>query len=143
MNLLGMGIPEIIVIFIIMMVLFGPKQMVKWAYQIGVYTAKMRAMFQETMDAFQKEMNTAGLNDVAKDLGKEVTSLRSTGFDIVSEASKVINSVDTEAKATTTAAATLLSDSPAAEPQTPATPSTSDSKSDDEKKPRYDAWTPS
>jgi Sec-independent protein translocase protein TatA len=141
MNVLGMGIPEILVIFVIMMVLFGPKQMVKWAYDIGRYTAKMRAMFQETMDAFQKEMNASGLSDVTKDLGKEVTNLRSTGFDIVSEASKVINNVDSEVKSTATAASTLLSDSAASEPKT--TPPTSESPSEDENKPRYDAWTPS
>jgi len=140
-NILGMGIPEVLVIFVIMMVLFGPKQMVKWAYDIGRYTAKMRAMFQETMDAFQKEMNASGLSDGTKDLGKEVNNLRSTSFDIVSEASKVINSVDSEVKSTATAASTLLSDSAASEPKP--TPPTSESQSDDDKKPRYDAWTPS
>src|SRR5947199_5311736 len=87
MNFLGIGPGEILVVFIIMLVVAGPKRMIQWAYQIGRYTAQIRAMFQEAMDQFQKELNVADL-----DLTKDLSSIQKSGFDILKEADKVINS---------------------------------------------------
>src|SRR5205823_1995996 len=86
MNILGVGPAEVIVIFILMLIVAGPKRMIEWAYHIGRYTAQARAMFQETMNAIQKELSESGI-DVNKDLASVTKS-----FDIVSEAAKVINS---------------------------------------------------
>jgi Sec-independent protein translocase protein TatA len=161
MNILGVGPAEIIVVFIIMLAVAGPKRMVQWAYQIGRYTAQLRAMFQETMNAVQKELAASGL-DVTKDLPSIPKS-----FDIVSEAAKVINS---EVSSTTSAInSTLSSTTPttptAPTPQSPQAPASSAAPSDnsantgsnpgnstpsangaepktDDQKPRYDAWTP-
>jgi sec-independent protein translocase protein TatB len=151
MNILGVGPAELIVVLIIMLVVAGPKRMVQWAYDIGRYTAKMRAMFQETMNAVQKELNESGL-DVRKDLPSVTKS-----FDIVSEASRVINSevsnVTTAINApspsptsSTTPAEPTKSETPAAS-STEATsdngtpPAGTETKTDDEK-PRYDSWLP-
>ncbi len=106
MNILGVGPAEVIVILIIMLVVAGPKRMVQWAYQLGRYTAQLRAMFQETMNAVQKELAESGL-DVTKDLPSIPRS-----FDIVSEAAKVINAEVSEA--TTSINATLSSTTSAA-----------------------------
>lgn len=162
MNILGIGIPEIIVIFIIMLVVAGPKRMIEWAYHIGRYTAKIRAMYQETMEAFQKELNASGLDDVTKDL----SNLRSNSFDIVSEASKIINTEvqdatsavsDAASDAASAASATLsasstpsvpsiapdLVESSTASPDSqPATPPLSDSQNNNNQ-PRYNSWVPS
>jgi sec-independent protein translocase protein TatB len=156
MNILGVGPAELIVVLIIMLVVAGPKRMVQWAYQIGRYTAQLRAMFQETMNAIQKELSDSGL-DVTKDLPSIPKS-----FDIVSEASKVINSE--VASATTAVNSTLSGTTTSATPSTPTTPAVSttsaetppdntakpasstpangtEPKTDDEK-PRYDSWLP-
>src|SRR5947199_8732159 len=86
MNFLGIGPGEILVVFIIMLVVAGPKRMIQWAYQIGRYTAQIRAMFQEARDQFQKELNVADL-----ELTKDLSSIQKSVFDILKEADKVIN----------------------------------------------------
>lgn len=117
MNILGVGPAELAVIIVLMLVVAGPKRMIQWAYQAGRYAAMMRKMFQETMDAIQKEIDDSGL-DVRKDLR--------SGFNVIDEASKVINS---EADTRT--------------PTVPPVDTTSGTATDEEEdKPRYDAWTP-
>ena len=138
MNILGVGPGELLVIFVIALVVAGPKRMIQWAYQIGRYTARFRAMAQETMAAFQKELAAAGLDDVTKDLA----SLQSTKFDVMKEVSKIVDPVLTL---------------PAVEPPDPAQPAASpqpvpsaepkkdgdvEAKNDDTT-PRYEPWTPS
>ncbi len=62
MNILGVGAPELIVIFIIMLVFAGPKRMIHWAYILGQYTAKFRQMWSQTVDLIQKECDEAGVD---------------------------------------------------------------------------------
>jgi Sec-independent protein translocase protein TatA len=139
MEIAGVGALEVVAIFIIMLVVAGPKRMVSWAYTLGQYVSKMRAMFQETMDAVKKEIDVESL-----DIRKDIPALPMGRFDIVSEAAKVINAdldnVVSSSSATTAAAA---SSAPATEVTSPNSdsPVSSDSKSDDEK-PKYDAWIP-
>jgi Sec-independent protein translocase protein TatA len=139
MEIAGVGALEVVAIFIIMLVVAGPKRMVSWAYTLGQYVSKMRAMFQETMNAVKKEIDVESL-----DIRKDIPALTMGRFDIVSEAAKVINAdldnVVSSSSATTAAAA---SSAPATEVTSPSSdsPVSSDSKSDDEK-PKYDAWIP-
>jgi sec-independent protein translocase protein TatB len=147
MNILGVGPAELIVILIIMLVVAGPKRMIEWAYQAGKYAAQLRAMFQETMDAFHKELAQSGI-----DMPKDLTKLPTGRFDIVSEAAKVINSELAETSAalnsTLTTTPTTPPAAPPSPPAAPETPTTPDSEThtattDDEQSTRYDAWTPS
>lgn len=142
MNILGVGPAELIVLLVIMLVVAGPKRMIEWAYQAGKYAAQLRAMFQETMEAFHKELAQSGI-DVPKDL----TSLPTGRFDIVSEAAKVINSELAETSAALSSTLTPTTPpAPSSAPSTPETPAASGSetaKTDDEQSTRYDAWTPS
>lgn len=62
MEILGVGGAEFIAIFIIMLVVAGPKRMIQWAYVMGKYTAKIRAMWTESMTYLQKEFDAAGLD---------------------------------------------------------------------------------
>lgn len=62
MNILGIGGPEILVIFIIMLVVAGPKRMIHWAYVLGQYVAKFRAMWSETVDLVQQEFDQANVD---------------------------------------------------------------------------------
>ena len=142
MNILGVGPAELFVIFVVLLVVAGPKRMIEWAYHAGRYAAQLRAMFQETMEQFQKEMAASGI-----EIPKELTNLPTGRFDIVSEAAKVINS---EMAETTAALNTVVNPAPAAPPapttpQTPpATPdnNTQPAKTDDEQSTRYDSWLP-
>jgi Sec-independent protein translocase protein TatA len=141
MEIAGVGALEVVAIFIILLVVAGPKRMVSWAYTLGQYVSKMRAMFQETMDAVKKEIDVESL-----DIRKDIPALPMGRFDIVSEAAKVINA-DIDNVMTPTSATPVDTPAPAAPAQTEVTSPTSDSpvspenKSDDEK-PKYDAWIP-
>jgi len=146
MNFLGIGPAEVLVIFVIMLVVAGPKRMVQWAYQIGRYTSQIRKMFQEAMDAFNKELNDAGID--LKDLAKDIPTVPSIGaFNILEEADKVINSTPDYA------AQQAASATPPPEPEigpepkpvssTPPEPpaATTDEKTDNEGT-KYDSWLP-
>ncbi|NWG18252.1 MAG: hypothetical protein HXY41_16640 [Chloroflexi bacterium] len=68
MEILGVGGAEFIAIFIIALIVAGPKRMMQWAYLMGKYTAKLRALWGETMMYIQQEMKEAGME---VDLPKE------------------------------------------------------------------------
>lgn len=62
MNVFGVGAPELIAIFVIMLVFAGPKRMIHWAYLLGKHTAKFRQMWSQTVDLIQKEFDEAGVD---------------------------------------------------------------------------------
>lgn len=62
MELFGIGGTELVAIFIIMLVVAGPKRMIQWAYVLGQYTAKARAIWAEVMANVQKEIDAAGMD---------------------------------------------------------------------------------
>lgn len=148
MNLLGVGPGELVVVFVIMLVVAGPKRMIQWAYQIGRYTARMRAMVQETMNAIQKEVAASGLD--VTDVTKELASLQNAKFDVMKEVSKIVDpaltspAVEPPASAQP-AASVAAAPTQLAAPASPAEPKT-DSQTEtqnDDQTPRYGPWTPS
>lgn len=62
MNILGLGGAELVVVFIIMLVVAGPKRMIHWSYIMGKYIAKLRQMWAEAAAIIQKEFDEAGLD---------------------------------------------------------------------------------
>jgi Sec-independent protein translocase protein TatA len=62
MDIFGVGGAELVAIFLIMLVVAGPKRMIQWAYIAGTYVAKFRAMWAEAMTYVQKEFEQAGLD---------------------------------------------------------------------------------
>jgi Sec-independent protein translocase protein TatA len=126
MELFGVGAWEVVAILIIMLIVAGPKRMIGWAYQLGVYTRKFRAMFSETMAQINKEVEASGV-DVRKDLA-DLPRIP-TRFDIVNEASKIITGNETS---TTGTSQTNLPD----------TNDQSSKTGGEESQSRYDAWTP-
>ncbi|MBX3065655.1 MAG: hypothetical protein U0528_02890 [Anaerolineae bacterium] len=149
-NILGVGVPEMILIFLLMITIAGPKRMIKWAYELGKYTAKFRAMFQETMDAFKREIDASDLDlsKEVKELGKLASSVSTPlpRFDIVKEANKVVNESSAKSAESTknasSAASANSADSASANTSasTNAATNTDSTVSDDQ--PRYDSWQP-
>lgn len=62
MNVFGVGGMELVFILLIMLVVAGPKRMIRWAYILGQYTARLRRMWEETVDYLQKEIDEAGVD---------------------------------------------------------------------------------
>jgi len=79
---------QIFIILILALILFGPKQMIQYAYVAGRYLAKFRAMWEQTAQVIQKEFEQAGL-----DLPPGVLTGK---FDIGAEAMRVINGTPAE-----------------------------------------------
>jgi Sec-independent protein translocase protein TatA len=143
-NFLGIGLWELGLIFVLLFTVAGPKRMVKWAFELGRYAAQLRKMFQETMDAFKREIDLSDL-----DIRKDMPALPTQRFDIVKEANKLVNETKTEAKApaagpaaattsngagSSTNAVSTNAVSTTADPTPPPTQKSSDEGS------RYDAW---
>lgn len=62
MNIFGVGGAELVLIIVIMLVVAGPKRMVRWAYVAGEYIGKLRHMWAEVVDVMQREIDDAGLD---------------------------------------------------------------------------------
>lgn len=136
MNILGIGPGPFIVVLLALM-LFGPKKMVQFAYQAGRYVAQLRAMWEQTMQAVQKEFQEAGL-DIPADLNTR-------RFDIGAEAMKVINKTPEPPAAAATPVADSLPAAPVVgEPAAPTadTQPSLNNPSDDEGQKKYDSWLP-
>lgn len=69
MNIFGVGGAEFILILVIMLIVAGPKRMIRWSYVLGQYVGKARTLWSQVAEALQKEFESAGVNvDVPKDL---------------------------------------------------------------------------
>ena len=97
MNIFGVGGMELIFILIIMLVVAGPKRMIRWAYILGQYTSKLRRMWEETVDVLQKEMDEAGM-DVK--LPRDVPTRGSLSRTVNSAVNKAMSPVTTPIKDT-------------------------------------------
>ena len=62
MNIFGVGGAELVLIIIIMLVVAGPKRMIRWAYVIGQYVGKFRILWEQMVDVLQDEVDAAGLD---------------------------------------------------------------------------------
>jgi Sec-independent protein translocase protein TatA len=62
MEILGVGGAELVVILIIMLIVAGPKRMIRWAYVLGTYVSKLRSMWAESMKVIEQEMKQAGMD---------------------------------------------------------------------------------
>lgn len=147
--MLGTGIGQIIFILIIMLIVAGPKRMMQWAYILGQYLAKFRAIYADTITVINKELQSTGL-----ELPKDPALLKPKMFDVVSEAGKVLSGVATQAAATTTPTTAPTAPTPTAAPEPTSTPApitpasepsltlSSESENTDGDQKKYDAWIP-
>jgi Sec-independent protein translocase protein TatA len=62
MNILGVGGWEFFLIFVIMLIVAGPKRMIQWAYELGRYVAYLRTMWSQMMNMVQQELDDAGVD---------------------------------------------------------------------------------
>ncbi|MHB8626355.1 MAG: twin-arginine translocase TatA/TatE family subunit [Aggregatilineales bacterium] len=143
-NILGIGLPQLIIVGGLALVLFGPKKMVQYAYQAGRMLSQLRVMWEEAARNVQKEFKEAGL-----DLPKDLTKVG--GFDIGAAAMKVVQGTPSVPVVPVVPPSPILSPepltavpTPSIEQDLPAAPSlnappTVDTNDGNEK---YDAWLP-
>jgi Sec-independent protein translocase protein TatA len=61
-DFLGIGVPELILILILMLIVAGPKRMLAWSYQLGRWVAMLRRMWSQTAAMLQREFDEAGVD---------------------------------------------------------------------------------
>ena len=62
MNFFGLGSWEFVVIILIMLIVAGPKRMMRWAYILGIYLGKLRVFWRQMMESLQAEFDEAGVD---------------------------------------------------------------------------------
>lgn len=104
MNILGIGGWELVVIFIIALVIAGPKRMIQWAYIAGKYLGQLRIVWRNMMQTVQKEFDDAGVDiqlpkdmptrgDVGRIAQKALQPFTSPMKQAMDEVEKDVNSV--------------------------------------------------
>jgi Sec-independent protein translocase protein TatA len=107
MEILGIGTAELIAILLIMLLVAGPKRMIRWAYILGQYATKLRGMWAEVMTSVQKEFDAAGMDvKLPKDIPTRqgLTNHMNKAFSTIT---KPTQDVMNEIKAEMTSAETL------------------------------------
>jgi Sec-independent protein translocase protein TatA len=61
-NIFGVGGAELVLIFVIMLVVAGPKRMLRWAYVFGQFVGKLRTIWDNVMEIIQAEVDAAGMD---------------------------------------------------------------------------------
>jgi Sec-independent protein translocase protein TatA len=107
MEIFGVGSGEVIAILVIMLVVAGPKRMVQWAYVLGQYVSKARALWDEVMAGVQKEINETGLDvqlpktmPTRADLNSLTNPMSNVWANITAPVQEVMNDVSMEIKQT-------------------------------------------
>ncbi len=127
MDILGVGGWEFVAIFLIMLVVAGPKRMIQWSYTMGKYVAQLRHMWAETAEMLQKEFDEAGVDvKVPKDIPTRATLNQEIGralTPITKPFQELLDATKREIESTqkSVTSATKFDLAPMTKPTTPAT----------------------
>jgi Tat protein translocase TatB subunit len=129
MDILGIGFPELLFIFFIALMVFGPRRLPEIAGKAGRIVRDLRNMSQGFLAEWQREITVAArldeLEEVRKELEETKQSLRQSQAEITSGANQIGQSITAVARPTNTAPTT----SPAKPAETISkTPETADSE---------------
>lgn len=119
MDILGVGFPELLFIFIIALMVFGPRRLPEIAGKAGKFVRDLRNMSQGFMTEWQREITVAArldeLQEVQRELKETKESLTQTRAEITSSANQigqVVSSVVKPALPSVTAPPSLSSSPP-------------------------------
>jgi len=68
----SIGFPELIMIFIVVLLIFGPKKLPEFAKLLGKTIREFRSTIDEAKAAIEDEIFKEGMNSQLKDIGKDV-----------------------------------------------------------------------
>jgi Sec-independent protein translocase protein TatA len=162
MNILGIGPAELVLVFLLMLMVAGPKRMISWAYVAGQYVARFRKMWQEASAVLRKELEQAGLEPEVMDTFEQWANPRTRPKSrnlldpVVKEMKKPLDDVfkpvsdtmDEIGRTQLTPAAPPANDKPASSPNTEASSASSDganssgANAEQASSGGFDAWTP-
>lgn len=103
MDILGVGFPELLFIFFIALMVFGPRRLPEIAGKAGKFVRDLRNMSQGFMTEWQREITVAArleeLQEVQRELKETKESLRQTSAEISSGAKQIGQVVSSAVKA--------------------------------------------
>src|SRR6185503_5584781 len=99
MDILGIGFPELLFIFIIALMVFGPRRLPEIAGKVGRTVRDLRNMSQGFLAEWQREITVAArmdeLEEVRKELEGTKQSLRQSHTEIAAGAAQIGQSIKT------------------------------------------------
>lgn len=102
MDILGVGFPELLFIFFIALMVFGPRRLPEIAGKAGKFVRDLRNMSQGFMTEWQREITVAArleeLQEVQRELKETKESLRQTSTEISSSAKQIGQTVSSAVK---------------------------------------------
>ncbi len=130
MEILGIGGTELVAILIIMLIVAGPKRMIRWAYILGQYTARLRAMWAESMTYIEREFREAGMDvdlpktpptrsSINQRVSKALSPVTQPIQEALDETSKQLTQVKQAASAAETNGRTASTTTPASDSSAP------------------------
>jgi Sec-independent protein translocase protein TatA len=77
-GIFGIGVPEMIIILLVIFIVGGPKNSAKWAREAGRTVRKLRTMWQTIMAEVENELGPEGkeLVDATRELGDSLREIK-------------------------------------------------------------------
>lgn len=77
-GIFGVGLPEMLIIALVLFIVGGPKNTVKWAHELGVWARKARESWSKVVAEMEQELGPDGKEvfDTARELGKGAREMR-------------------------------------------------------------------
>src|SRR5574341_211583 len=102
MDILGIGFPELVFIFIIALMVFGPRRLPEIAGKAGRIVRDLRNMSQGFLAEWQREITAAArleeIEQVRKELEETKQALRQSQTEVASEAAQIGQTVNSIAR---------------------------------------------
>ena len=142
-GIFGVGIAELIIIILVILIIGGPQNAVKWSRDLGRMLRKLRDFIQQTMAQLENEVGDDGreLLKASRELGQNFNDVRRAASPqhLIGQATKLVDDsikeADDSLKPSLNQTAQVLRQSANASPKPESKPETSAN-------PTYQAWLP-
>lgn len=78
----SIGFPELVLVFVVVLLVFGPKKLPEFARTLGRIVREFRSTVDQAKTAIQDEVYKEGLADPIQDLRRNIQQARSLGDEI-------------------------------------------------------------
>ncbi len=105
MGFFGIGAPEMVIILVVALIIFGPGKLPEVAGQAGKAVRDFRRMTSELTGEFEKTVNEAGAGDLRASLTGELTGMKSQVDNVSKSVQRDLNKAATTVNSTVSTAA--------------------------------------
>ncbi|MDP9355730.1 MAG: twin-arginine translocase TatA/TatE family subunit [Chloroflexota bacterium] len=105
MGFFGIGAPEMVIILVVALIIFGPGKLPEVAGQAGKAVRDFRRMTSELTGEFEKTVNEAGAGDLKASLTGELTGMKSQVDNVSKSVQRDLNKAATNVNSTVSTAA--------------------------------------